>query len=46
MEMGAVDFLAIVGGKGDYTGDIVAFGVQDNKGVALGAAAVNLEVAR
>ena len=46
MEMSAPDFLASVGGKGDYTGDIVAFGVKDNKGVAFATAAEDLTVAR
>ena len=36
LEMSAVDFLAIVGSKTGYTGGhIVAFGIKDNKGVAI-----------
>ena len=41
-EIGAADFLAIVGGKNTYTGHILAVGVKDNKGVGFGTDAVML----
>ena len=44
MEISTTDFLNIVGDGDYYHGDIVVFGVRDNKGVAIAADAVNLIV--